>query len=309
MNPFDQAARYAARQLDVLGFLHWLLGAVLDQWRWTGWLDSQLLSFPGERDRRPDTIATFESVTGNAPPVALILEFQGRVLGDILSRVAEYALHLHRGIPAQRDPRVNYDVVGVVLNLTGAEQSASWAMAPPDFGGLGLFFRGKIVTLREVDATATLADVAAGRTARCVLAWVPLMRGADTPAIIAEWRRLAEGEPDLRKRGDLGGLARVFSDLADRTDVWKTGLEGWNVETSKAVMEWEAQGLAKGRVETLRATILRLLKFRFKDLPAVLVATVESQQDLTALDRWYEIAMAATTLAEVATGFGIEVKG
>jgi hypothetical protein len=41
MNPFDQAARYAARRLDAEGFLRWLLPEVFGPWRWLGWLETQ----------------------------------------------------------------------------------------------------------------------------------------------------------------------------------------------------------------------------------------------------------------------------
>ncbi|HBI43565.1 MAG TPA: hypothetical protein DDY78_12045 [Planctomycetales bacterium] len=325
MNPYDKAARYAAKQLDAEGFLRWLLGHALDHWRWTGWLDAQTLPFPGEPDRRSDTIAAFERTAGDGPPAAVVVEFQARPQGDMLERLAEYVLRLRRERPAQLQPRVPYEVVGALLNLTGAPQTETWTMTPPDFGEAGLQFRVRVRTLREESATATLADIEQGRIARCILPWVPLMRGGDQAEVVEEWKRLAAAEADPKHRGDYGGLAKVFAELAGRSEVWRTGLEGWNVEVSQVVLEWQAQarveGEARGRAEGVaqemargqaaalglqRAQLLRLLEAHLKaPLPADLVALVQRQSDLMVLDRMFDQALEATTLADVRAAFGL----
>jgi hypothetical protein len=194
MNPFDQAARYAARHLDPWGFLHWLLGDLLQAWRWLGWLDTQTLPFPGEPDRRVDTVAAFQRRAGDAPPMAAVIEFQSRPRGDMLERLAEYVLRFRREIPAHLQPRVAYEAVGVLVNLTGPPQADTWTMAPPDFGGAGLQFRVRVRTLRDEEAASLLEGVARGRIARAVLVWVPLIRGADRLEVVEEWRRLASQE-------------------------------------------------------------------------------------------------------------------
>src|SRR4051812_15350175 len=126
MNPYDQAARYAARLLDPLGFLRWLLAEVFLAWEWRGWLDTQTVPFPGEPERRCDTVARFLRRDRNAPPVAAVLEFQARPQGDMLERLADYTLQVRHGLPYQQQPRVLYDVVGVVVNLTGPAQADTW---------------------------------------------------------------------------------------------------------------------------------------------------------------------------------------
>jgi hypothetical protein len=58
---FDKGARYAARRLDAEGFLRWLMGEKFwSAWEWKDWLDTQAVPFPGEPDRRMDTVAAFE---------------------------------------------------------------------------------------------------------------------------------------------------------------------------------------------------------------------------------------------------------
>jgi hypothetical protein len=305
-NPFDQASRYAARQLDEAGFINWLFLASLRQWRWKGWLETESIPFPGEPERRCDTVAVFERIAGGAPPVAAVIEFQTRPQGDMLERVAEYALRVRREKPYQRDPLVRYDVIGVVLNLTGPPQAQEWSMAPPDFGGAGLHVKVRVLTLREVDAGAVLAAVAAGQVSWAMLAWVPLMRGGGDPAVIGEWRRLAGQVANPRRRGDLGGLAEVFAELAGCLEVWRTGLEGWDVEVSQVVLEWQEKARLAGRAEASRENLLQLVQAKFPgESLADIEAAVAAQKDLAVLGRWFKAALAAKTLAEVRAAFGL----
>jgi hypothetical protein len=294
----DQAARWGEKQLDAEGFLRWVVPGAFTAWRWAGWLDTRTVAFPGEPDRTCDTVALFERLAHDEPPAAVVLEAEARPGSDKLERLAEYVLRLRRELPYQRDPLVRYQVVGVLLNLTGPAQGDTWVMEPADFGNLGLRFRAGVLTLREVDAAKLLAAIEAKEVASCLLAWVPLMAGAESGELVEEWKRLASAEPDLRRRSEYGALARVFADLAGRLDVWRTGLEGWNVERSRVADEW--------RGEARRRDLLRVLEVRFPGgLPADLVASVSAQSDLDMLTRWFDQALTATTLEEVRTALGL----
>lgn len=309
MNPFDQAARYAAKQLDAEGFLRWLLPEAFMAWQWDGWLDTQAISFPGEPERRSDTVATFARLSADAPPVAVVLEFQSRPLGPMLERLAEYALRIRRETPLQREPRVPYAVVAVLLNLTGPAQADVWTMTPPDFGNLGLQLRVRVRTLREEEASQLLTAIEQGSAARGLLPWLPLMRGADQAEILEEWKRLASREDDPRKRGDYGGLARVFAELSGRSEMWTNGLEGWNVEVSQVVLEWQAQARAEARaemLELLRRKLLALMRTKSQtELPAELIAVVQRQTDPAVIDRWFDNALVATSMEELRSDFGL----
>src|SRR5436305_4208987 len=127
MAEFNQAARYTTRRLHAAGVLRWLLGETIWQaWRWQGWVDSQAVPFPGERDRRCDTVAWFDRPKGDAPPLAVVIEFLSRPRSDVLERLSEYALAVRRELPLQHDPLVRYDVIGILVNLTGEMASGSW---------------------------------------------------------------------------------------------------------------------------------------------------------------------------------------
>ncbi|MHB1422680.1 MAG: hypothetical protein ACYC3I_05685 [Gemmataceae bacterium] len=142
-------------------------------------------------------------------------------------------------------------------------------------------------------------------------------RGGDRAAVVEEWKRLASMEPDVRKRGDYGGLARVFAELSGRGEIWTKGLEGWNVEVSQVVLEWQAQalarGLARGReegraemLERLRENLLGLLRFKAQmELPADLVAVVQGQTDPTMLQQWFNRALVASCVEELRSVFGL----
>jgi len=303
MNDFDQTARYAARRLDDEGFLRWLMGETTwAAWRWAGWLDTQAVPLPGDPDRRADVVAAFERRAGDAPPMAVVIEFMSEARGVTPERLAEYALVLRHGLPYQKDPLVLYELVGIVVNLTGEATTGEWSMAPPDCDGLGLWMKAGVRNLGQISARDTLAAIASGGTSLCVLAWIPLMVGANEVEVVTEWRRLAETEPDLKKRADYGVLALAFARLADHREVWQKGLEGWNMERSPYFIEIEARGEAKGR----RAMLLRLLQTRFgTPVPEEVKQAVQAQSDHSILEAWFDRALAAATLDELRKALGL----
>lgn len=326
MTPFDQAARYAARQLDAVGFLRWLLPQAFPSWHWDSWLDTQTLAFPGEVERRPDTVAVLDRQARDAPPVAVVIEFQSRPQADMLERLADYVLRIRRDLPLQRNPLVRYDVVGVVLNLTGSPQRDAWQMFPADLGGVGLEFRALVRTLARESASVLLQQIDQGVISRGVLPWVPLLEGGNSSASVEAWKRLAEQEPEGRRRSDYGGLALVFAELAGCAEAWRTGLEDWNVEGSQIVQEWQAkaraegeasgraegeargraEGEARGRTEALRAKLLQVIRLHLKtEPPADMTAMVQTQIDPETLSQWFDQALVAGNRDELRKALGL----
>jgi hypothetical protein len=133
------------------------------------------------------------------------------------------------------------------------------------------------------DAGATLADIAAGRIARCLLPFIPLMHDGCGVAIIEQWKALALAEPDARRRGDYGGLALVFAEAAGCREAWRQELKGWNMEQSAQVLEWISEGETKGELRTQRENLRLLLEHRFGPLPPALVQRLETSTDLERL--------------------------
>jgi hypothetical protein len=125
------------------------------------------------------------------------------------------------------------------------------------------------------------------------------MQGGAEASIIAQWKKLAEAEHDVCLRADYAGLALVFAELTDCRPAWKSALEGWNVEVSQQVLEWQAEaekrGLRRGKAEA----ILRILQQRFPPAVATdLKQLIRQTMDLERLDQWLDQAVNADSLSD-----------
>src|SRR5262245_51892906 len=188
--------------MAVPGALRWLMGEVFFAgWDYRHWIDARKAAFPGEPDREADTVARFDRRAGDAPSLALVVEFLSRPRADVLERLAEYQLAIRRTIPLQREPLVKYDVVGLLVNLTG-EQSDEWKMAPPDAVGAGMGLKVIAVSLPARPAADALNGITSGAASPAVLALVPLMIDGEKADVVARWVDLASGLADEGLKAD-----------------------------------------------------------------------------------------------------------
>ena len=117
------------------------------------------------------------------------------------------------------------------------------------------------------------------------------MRSGGEPAVIEEWKRLADLEPDVRVRLEYAVDALLFAELPGVWGQWKQALEGWNVRVSQQVLEWQA--------EVQRANLLRMLEKRCKGpVPGDLAEAIQATQDMGLLSRWFDTALEANTFDE-----------
>jgi hypothetical protein len=317
MAELDQAARYAAKRLNAAGYLRELLGEKCwGLWRWRGWLDSQTIPFPGEPDRRLDTLAWFDRPDGASPPMALAVEFLARARSEVLPRLAEYCLRVHRELPFQEEPRVPYLVIGSVVNLTGSLSRNQWLMVPMDTnevdwgdeleegiaahdpGNLGLMLNVGIRNLEKRSARRLLAHVADGSAARTLLAFLPLYAEAGQEEVAKEWAVQAGAEKDERNRADLAGLAGVFATHADRMNVWGPVLEKFDMEPSP----WIEAFRNEGDLRTARAAVLDVLEIRFPGaVPAEVTEAIRQQTKVPLLRQSYQLAVTVKSPEEVRT--------
>jgi hypothetical protein len=295
MADFDKAGRSLIKGAPD-GFLAWLSARFASAWAFRGWMDTSTLAFPGEPDRTCDTVAECVHVAEPSRRCLLDVEVQSRPHGDMLERQGEYAFRLRRERRYGRGRRGKYQVVSVLLNLTGPVQPHVLDMTEETLGG-GLRLQVVQRTLREEDAASTLARIAAGELERCILPWVVLMREGGRADIIEEWRRLALQEPNRRQRGEYGVFALVFSELTRQASAWGRALEGWNVERSRHVMEWMAQAQQQA--------LLRVLRARFPGfLPEDLETAIAQLNDPDELGRWLDAAATATSLDDFRAAVG-----
>jgi len=132
-------------------------------------------------------------------------------------------------------------------------------------------------------------------TARCVLPWVPLLRGGAAPGILERWQELARAEPDAQHRADYAGLALVFAEAVGRRHLWAAALKGWNMRDSQVVLEWMEQGKVEGQAKAL---LHQLAKKFPPGAPADLAATIQACKDETMLLRWFDAVLDASSLDE-----------
>jgi hypothetical protein len=274
MADFDKAARYQVKQ-DPPGFFRWLFRGGDPALVFDGWLDTRRLALPAEGDLTCDTVAGFRHPDRPGLLFVLILELQTEARGHTLERVLDYVVRLRREPPPEAAREVPLPVVGAVVNLTGAPQPRSVEVSLPGVPECDWRFQILQRTLREEDATATLAEIAAGRTSRWLLPWIPLMRGGNEAAIMEAWKTAASAEPDARARSILAALVLTFADLVGQTAAWAASLEGWNVQKSAFLEGFRDEG----RLEARRDDLLLLLRKRFGELPAEVVQRVQATTD------------------------------
>jgi hypothetical protein len=295
---FDATARRAAKR-EAVGFFHWAMPRLDPALAFIGWLDTRTAPPSPETELTCDSLAEFAFADRPEAPWIIVTEFQTEPRDEDLERVMEYALRFRRERRPTSDPRLKYNVGGVLLNLTGPPQVDTLSMPIPGMEEFGLGGRITRLAVREKDAAGTLARIASGELSRCVLPWVALMRGSGAPEIIEEWKRLADMEADPRVRLNYAADALMFAELPGVWGEWKQALEGWNVRVSQQVMEWQAEARAEAQVETRRADLLRVLVAHCgAEVPADLASIIHGCTDPDQLSRWFDFALASKTYDE-----------
>ncbi len=290
-NPFDKASRYLAN-LDPAAFLAWATGVPAERLAFRRWLDTRAVPFPGDADRTGDTVARAEDPAGTEPPWAVAVEFQIEPDPLMFGRLLCYLGQLWLALKPDPGPGSRFHLAAVVVNLTGAGD-ASRDMRRPDAG----FVTQLAVVERNLageNADTLLAGVEGGRWSRALLPWLPLMTGGDDPGIIDRWKKLAEGEPDRRRKADYALLALTFAGAAKRKAIWARALEGWNMIESEVANEW----MAVGRVAEAAAAVIAVLEAKYGSIPAEVDVKIRDVADLTTLKNWVPLAVTTATLDE-----------
>ena len=296
MNPFDRTARQAAK-LDEGPFFAWLLGhctpappLVFDRWD-----DTRRVSWPGGPDRTNDLLAILRRTDRPNRFAYLIVEFESEPEQHMFVRLGVYELLLSREVAVAEG---DVPVGSILVHLTGAISATRLVLAIPGMGK-GTRVEPQVINLREDDAAATLADIAAGRTGRVILPWLPLMAGGGQRELIEEWKRIALTEPDPRKLVNYRDMALVFAELTRELVNWQQALEGWQMLESQVVNNWLNQGELRGIVKARREVLLVVVRERLQDpAPEAVRLAVEGTNDPDTLDRWFKAALKAATLAD-----------
>ncbi len=305
MGVFDITARRTAKRLPV-GFAGWTMPSLDRGYQFNGFLDARTAPPPTEPELTCDTLAEFRHPDRPAEPWIFLWEFFTEPSGDDLEKLLEYLVRFRRECRPVFDRRLKYNVGGVLIHLTGPAQADEISLLVPGSRDHGLWFRSIQWSLREQDATDTLARIARGELSWCVLPWIPLMRGGGEPSTIEEWKRLADAAVDVRMRLELAADALVFADLPEVRPTWTKALEGWNVRESQQVLEWKAEGKAEGQAETARDNLLFVLQARYRTQPpADVVARVNSMSNLADLKHWLGLTLSCDSLEQFRNAAGL----
>jgi hypothetical protein len=313
-NPFDKAARFAAK-IDAPEFLAWALELPPDRIGFSGWLDTRAIPFPVEQDQISDTVARLDLPGGGEPPWAVAVEFQIEPDPLMFSRLLAYLAQLWQTMKPDSERGSRFKVGAAVLNLTG-NGNATYEMRLP---GTAIVTHLAVVerNLARESADDTVREIEAGESGRSILPWVPLMADGDDETIIERWKRLAEREPNSRRRSEYGGLALVFAEAADRREQWELALKGWNVKESIVVNRWraeakaeglaegQARGRAEGQLAERVASLLDTLTDKFGAAPEDLVNAIRACTDLAKLRQWASVAIRADTLGAFRAAAGV----
>jgi hypothetical protein len=248
MNEFDKAGRYLVKQ-DPANLFPWLWRFAATPLAFHSWLDARRLALPVEGDLTCDTVAALHLAGQAEPTHALIVELMAESRSNLLDRLLGYVTRAQTEPAPEAVPGPRLQVGGAVINFTGPAQARAVQVSFPGVSecdwGFGILQR----TLRDEPAAATLAAIAAGRTTRWLLPWIPLMQGGAEAGIMEQWKEVAVTEPDRQVRSTLGAFALLFAELADRAETWTLALEGWEMRPSQVVEEWRNEGRVEGRAE------------------------------------------------------------
>jgi hypothetical protein len=307
MGMFDQTARQASK-VEGEPFFAWALSRSPQSppLKFERWDDTRRLVVPGEPDRTNDLVAVLRRTDAEAPPCFMIVEVESEPERVIFQRVGLYEMLLSLEVVPGAEPGQEPMVGAVVLNLTGRQQPTNLEMPIPGTS-LGTWIRPIVINLCDENAQTTLAAIEAGELGISLLPWVPLMAGGGKPKLIERWTKAAERELVLDRRAAYRDWALVFAELSPEQVNWQQALEGWQMQESQVIRGWINRGKEQGNVERGRADVLRLIRKRLADpVPEALRLAVEGTNDLVTLERWFDAAIEAKTLADLRAAMKLE---
>jgi hypothetical protein len=230
--PFDKLARFAAKDAP-LGFTQVLAGARWDGWHFRRWLDTRLLPAPLTPERTSDVIALFTHPNWPQQIWAVIVEFKLEARGETAEQLQVYVSHLQAGPHSATDLGTTWFVGAVIVNLTGRQPPTPAVRL--GHTGIRTLPAPPAVNRARRFAAAHLARIEAGTLERGALYWIPLMHGAQRPALIERWKQLVQSEPDATRQNYLVIAGLVFGEASGHGLEWETALQGWRMVESQAL--------------------------------------------------------------------------
>src|SRR5206468_10585612 len=147
---------------------------------------------PGTPERLCDAIAELSDLEHGGRPFAALLEIQTIPDTTMPGRLMLAGGLLWLTVKPTPLPGDRYELVGVVINLTGTGDcsrrcvlgTAEWTLRPVE------------VNVEALNAGDVLDGIEAGTVPREVLAMIPLMQRGEEEGIMQRWRQFVDAEMD-----------------------------------------------------------------------------------------------------------------
>lgn len=307
---FPEATEYdelAKRVLEAGGpLLLWAAGWGDEQMAFRRWMPTEL-TLPGLAQRICDAVAHLTDEGQGGAPVAGLVEVQTRPDPDMFDRIG-LAGHLLRLTQRPTDlPGDRWGLCGIVLNLTGTQESSRrFAHAGAEWA----------TQLRErhfarCEAAATLEGIARAEVPESVAAFCSLMKNGGLSDTIQAWLDVT-AQLDATRRRELAAANVVFAELTDCHAQWREAVEGLSVGESPylnslrndARQKGLKEGRQEGNTEARAEMLLRALR-RSGEVPADLEAAIRACADPARLDAWFDLVLDRLTLDEFRRQAGI----
>ena len=294
MNDFDQAARFVA-EMDPQGTLDRLLDGSGLRLRFCRWFPTNTVPRLQSPEREADNVAECDDLDVPSRRWLVVIEWQSRPdkakLRTLLEECAAFASRARRG------DEQDYSVMPALAHLTGEADPPLVDMRSPS--GHGLLCRPLLWDIGKDGAAQELERIATGERSWSLLAWVPLMAGADSDIIVTRWREvLAACVPDTGLRAKVKGAALVFSELARIRPTWDRGLKEEIMGESQVLNEIRQYVAERERLATKRQVLIDLVDLRFPgQMPPEVRRLLEQQESEAVLKHWFGTAATALDYA------------
>ncbi len=305
MGQFDQTARPLVK-LDGARFIAFALSCIPDAPRLTceGWDDTRRLAVPGEPDRTNDLLAEVRDEARPGLPAWLIIEIEDEAEGRSLWRAARYEIALGSEVNPACDPD-GPAALCLLVNLSGTQRHPRYD-CPVGGAGHGLRIGPLVVNFAEQDALTTLERIGRGEVGLTLLPFLALMKGGGDPAFITRWKSAAEKEPDVGRRIVYRDSAHILSELTKWQVNWLQQTEGWMARESTLIKGWLKEGREEGELLRQRATLLKAIRRHQDPVPEALRLAIEGTNDIATLERWFDAALVAASLADLRREMKVE---
>ncbi len=256
-NDFDKTSRYLM-SLMAREFIAWCFACSPDLLVVHRLINTRSLA-PDQPERIFDLVAEVTWVDTDGEYWAIDSESQTSPDFPMKYRMSHYLLDIQETIRPSTDRMTDYEVGGIIVNLTG--KGKSYRPSVKEIGNRKMLFGVQPIQINlcECDAAETLQKVTAGVWPITLLGWIPLMAGGNESGIIEQWVAAVSPHTNQKMRSDLAYMVKLFSNLTNTKPLWDKALKGWHHMKSELVEELNREA----RIEIRQGDLIAIAVDKF----------------------------------------------